>query len=133
MNGNVTRHILMGAILLAVVATAAHSAGMSSSVRFLGGTGGMTVSSPTSATAYVTWQSFDSSGNATVARVRWTPSASGNYTVSVYVFNSGGAVLTSGSASIVGAGTSQRNDNVTLASAAPIANIASVRVRIAQD
>ena len=133
MNRDLIRYILVGAMLLAVVATAAYSAGMSSVVRRLGGTGGMTVSGPTSATANAVWQTFDASGNATVSRVTWTPSASSNYTVSVYVLNGAGTVIASGSASVVGSGASQRNDDVTLGTPASIANIASVKVRIAQN
>ena len=133
MNRDLIRYILVGAMLLAVVATAAYSAGMSSTVRRLGGTGGMTVSAPTSATVSAVWQTFNTSGSATVSRVTWTPSVSGNYTVSVYVLNGASAVIASGSATVTGSGTSQRNDDATLGTPASIANIASVKVRIAQN
>ena len=133
MKRDLIRYILVGAILLAVVATAAYSAGMSSTIRRLGGTGGMTVSGPTSATASVTWQTFNTTSGITVSRVTWTPSVNGNYTVSVYALNGSGTVLSSGSVTVTGSGTSQRNDNVTFASAVSIANIASVKLRIAQN
>jgi hypothetical protein len=133
MNTGLMKYILVGAVLLAVVGTAAYSAGMSSTVRRLGGTGGMSVAAPTSATASATWQTFNTSGSATVSRVTWTPTVSGNYTVSVYVLNGAGTVIASGSASVVGSGTSQRNDDVTLGTPAAIASVASVKVRIAQN
>jgi len=133
MNSGLIRYILVGAMLLAVFASAAYSAGMTSAVRRLGGTGGMAVAAPTSVAASAVPQTFNTSGGITVMRVTWTPSVNANYVVSVYALNGAGTVLSSGSASVTGSGTSQRNDDVTFASAVSIANIASVKVRIAQS
>ncbi len=122
---------VVGALVLGLVATSAHSSGVTSAVKRLGSSGAEAVSGPTSATAVVTWQTFNNSGQVTVAKVTWTPASNANYVVSVFVLNSSGTVLSSGSASVTGSGTSQRNDNVTLAAAVTITSVASVKVRIA--
>jgi hypothetical protein len=122
-----TMKLIVIAVLLvvAMASVGAYAATITGTTKTLGGTGSVTVTSPTSA-ATVAW-TINASGLVTTANVTWTPAASLNYTIRVVVGAS------TGTAAIVSSGTSSRTDPVTISPSVAADAVTAATVVISQD
>ncbi len=107
--------LVMAALVIAVTVSTMtiYAASISGTSTRLGGTGEVSVSSPTSATAVLSTWNLDSSGKVDTVVVSWTPAINSNYSVFVFL-KSATTTLGSGQAVVSSSGTSQNNTTVDI-------------------
>nr|BAL56995.1 hypothetical protein HGMM_F46A05C34 [uncultured prokaryote] len=126
--------MFLAIILAGLLLTPAYAARIPSvAVKRLGGTGPLSVSSPTGATVVANPYSFNTSSQVTAYRITWTPAATGNYTIQVVLKDLSGTVLGQGTAVVSVTSTAPRIDPVSLTTPVSIAQVRFTRVNIAKQ